>query len=107
MSAFDIPIAQCRQSASVKSFGRRQAYESRRGTNPRAARVVYGDFGLRRVLRVARRSVGSTRRDTDEAHCRSIERFARCGERLGYALLAPLMSFGARDHCPKRMRCEA
>ena len=91
----------------MKSFGRRQAYESRRRTNPRAASVVYGDFGLRPVLRVARRSVGSTRRDADEAHCRSIERFARCGEGLGYALLAPLTSFGARDHGSKRMRCEA
>jgi hypothetical protein len=58
-------------------------------------------------LAEARRSVGSTRRDADEAHCRSIARFTRCGERLDYALLAPLMSFGARDHCPKRMRCEA
>jgi hypothetical protein len=94
-------------SCLVKSFGRRQAYESRRGTNPRAARVVYGDFGLWPLLRVAGRLAGCARRDADEAHCRSIERFARCGERLGYALLASLMSFGARDHCSKRMRCEA
>jgi len=68
--------------------------------------VVYEDFGLRPVLRVARRSVGSTRRDVDEAHCRSIERFSRDGEGLGYALLAPLTSFGARDHGSQRMRCE-
>jgi hypothetical protein len=59
------------------------------------------------VLRVARRSVGSTGRDADEAHCRSIERFARCGEGLGYALLTPLASFGVRDHGSKRMGCEA
>jgi hypothetical protein len=69
--------------------------------------VVYGDFGLRPVLRVARRSVGSTGRDADEAHCRSIERFARCGEGLGYAPLAPLTSFGACDHGSQRMGCEA
>jgi hypothetical protein len=69
--------------------------------------VVYGDFGLWLVLRLARRSAGSIGRDADEAQCRSIERFAGCGERLGYALLAPPMSFGACDRCPKRMRCEA
>jgi hypothetical protein len=34
---FDISIAQSRQSASVKSFGRRQASESPRRANPRAA----------------------------------------------------------------------
>jgi hypothetical protein len=36
-----------RYSASVKSFGRRQAYESRRGTNPRASGDGYGDFDFR------------------------------------------------------------
>jgi hypothetical protein len=69
--------------------------------------VVYGDFGLRPVLRVARRSAGSAGRDADKAPCRSIERFAGCGERLGYAMLAALTSFGTRDHYSKRMRFEA
>jgi hypothetical protein len=59
------------------------------------------------VLRVARRSVGSTGRDADEAHCRSIERFARSGEGLGCALPVPLTSFGARDQGSQRMGCEA
>jgi hypothetical protein len=58
------------------------------------------------VLRVARRSTGSVRHDADEAHCASIERFAGCEERVGSALLAPLISFVAGDHRPKRMRCE-
>ena len=35
--SFDISLAQTRHSALVKSFGRRQASESRRGTNPRCA----------------------------------------------------------------------
>jgi hypothetical protein len=68
---------------------RRQAYESRRGRNPRAARVVYGDFGLWLVLRVARHSAGSIGRDAVEAQCRSIERLAGFGQRLSHALPAP------------------
>jgi hypothetical protein len=49
---FDISIAQSRHSALVKSFGRRQASESRRGTNPRAgcgALWVFEDFVGARV----------------------------------------------------------
>jgi hypothetical protein len=41
-SSFD-----CGHSAYVKSFGRRQAYESPRGRNPRATVDGYGDFDLR------------------------------------------------------------
>ena len=42
------------QSASVKSFGRREAYESLRGTNPRAA-----DDGLWVFLFSAKRGEGT------------------------------------------------
>jgi hypothetical protein len=43
-SAFrDHLIRRC-PSANVQSFGRRQANESRRCPNPRAASVAYGDF---------------------------------------------------------------
>jgi len=44
----------------VKSFGRRQAYESPRGTNPRAAGDGYGDFDFRSLPRVAWRFAACT-----------------------------------------------
>jgi hypothetical protein len=48
----DLQITRSRQSASVKSFGRRLAYESPRGTNPRCvARGLWG-FDELRVVRV-------------------------------------------------------
>ncbi|MER9301248.1 hypothetical protein NKI38_33185, partial [Mesorhizobium sp. M0621] len=43
----------------VKSFGRRQAYESPRGRNPRATGDGYGDFDLRLVSAMARPPPGS------------------------------------------------
>jgi hypothetical protein len=41
------PPSRAAGSFTVKSFGRRQAYESRRGTNPRASGDGYGDFDFR------------------------------------------------------------
>ena len=42
-----------RTSAFVKSFGRRQAYESPRGRNPRGTVDGYGDFDLRPMSAMA------------------------------------------------------
>lgn len=39
-------FAKSRQAANVKGFGRRQAYESLRSTNPRAARGVLWAFRI-------------------------------------------------------------
>lgn len=46
-------------SARVMSFGRRQAYESPRGRNPRATGDGYGDFGFRQMSAMARPPSGS------------------------------------------------
>jgi hypothetical protein len=46
----------------VKSFGRRQAYESPRGRNPRGTVGGYGDFELRPMSVMARRPLGSVGR---------------------------------------------
>jgi hypothetical protein len=52
-------------TASVKSFGRRQAYESPRGRNPRATGDGYGDFDLRLVSAMTRPPLGSDGFDAD------------------------------------------
>jgi hypothetical protein len=61
------------QTADLKSFGRRKAYESRRGTNPRAARKVYGDFGFWPALERARGLAERVSVDTDRRHRRVIK----------------------------------
>ena len=43
-------IATVSSAGVAVSFGRRQAYESRRGTNPRGPGETYGDFDFRLVL---------------------------------------------------------
>jgi hypothetical protein len=57
----------------VKSFGRRQAYESPRGRNPRATGdgygYGYGDFGFPPVSSIARPPSGSAGMDADRALC--------------------------------------
>ncbi|WP_250889003.1 hypothetical protein [Mesorhizobium sp. dw_380] len=53
-TAFAGFVQNIRRSASVKSFGRRQAYESPRGRNPRATGDGYGDFDLRQMSAMAR-----------------------------------------------------
>jgi hypothetical protein len=93
---------QSRRAAFVKSFGRRTGV--RKSPRNEAAGRKGGLWGFRFKACVARRSARSAGRDADKAHCRSIERFAGCRERLGYAMLAPLTSFGTRDDYPKRMR---
>lgn len=47
MAAYRRAIPTNGQSGVVKSFGRRQAYESPRGKNPRGTVDGYGDFALR------------------------------------------------------------
>src|SRR6476659_10782944 len=47
MSDFPLWVAKSSHAAFVKSFGRRQAYESPRGTNPRMAGARLWDFRLR------------------------------------------------------------
>jgi diguanylate cyclase (GGDEF)-like protein len=53
------------ESAIVMSFGRRQAYESPRGRNPRATSDGYGDFNLQLVSAMARPPAGSLGIDAD------------------------------------------
>lgn len=70
----------------MKSFGRRQAYESPRGTNPRATVEGYGDFNLRLMSARARPQPGSLVVHADRPlRCAS----ARCC-RPGSPLAAPL-----------------
>lgn len=45
-------VPEVRPSARVKSFGRREAYESLRGRNPRAAAETYGDLAFRLASRM-------------------------------------------------------
>jgi hypothetical protein len=90
-SSFD-----CGHSAFVMSFGRRQAYESPRGRNPRATGDGYGDFGFRQMSAIARPPSGSSGVNADRpARCVA----ARCcwdGGRLGAALSAPMITMEAR-----------
>ncbi|MER8947189.1 hypothetical protein, partial [Mesorhizobium sp. M0809] len=51
--------------ASVKSFGRRQAYETLRGRNPRATVDGYGDFELRPMSAITQPPLGSAGVDAD------------------------------------------
>lgn len=53
MSAFRVGCPGSGRSAIVKSFGRREAYESPRGRNPRTPVEGYGDFDLRLMCAVA------------------------------------------------------
>jgi hypothetical protein len=70
---YPIPMAQSRHSIFGKSFGCRQAYESRRGTNPRTAREVYGDFDFGPAVERARGLVGRVSVDRDRRHRRVIK----------------------------------
>lgn len=70
------------QSASVKSFGCRQAYESPRGRNPRAAVGGYGDFDLRLMSAMARPRPGSGVMDAERPRRCASARFSRPGSRL-------------------------
>ena len=76
---FNILNAGSCQSAFVKSFGRREAYESRRGTNPRATGYGYGygEFDLRLVLGMVRPPSESGGFDADRPLCLSATRYRR------------------------------
>lgn len=84
-----------RQSATVKSFGRRQAYESPRGRNPRATVGGYGDFDLRLKSAMARPQSGSGAMDADRSlRCESA-RLCRPGTRLAATLSAAMITTDA------------
>src|SRR5690606_36797054 len=69
-------------SFNVKSFGRRQAYESPRGRNPRATGDGYGDFELRPVSAMARPPLGGAGMDADRPLRCAFARFSRPGTRF-------------------------
>ena len=55
---------------SVRSFGRREAYESLRGTNPRTQTLVYGYFCFRLSMAKSRPVVAGAGRDAICPNCR-------------------------------------
>jgi hypothetical protein len=59
MAAFCLVHSKNGPATFVKSFGRRQAYESPRGRNPRATGDGYGDFDLLLMSAIARPPSGS------------------------------------------------
>jgi hypothetical protein len=69
----------CYDGKNVKSFGRREAYESPRGRNPRATVDGYGDFELRPMSALARLPMGSAEVDADRPLRCSIARYWRPG----------------------------
>ena len=84
------------QSPSVKSFGRREAYESPRGRNPRATVDGYGDFELRPMSALARLPVGSAEVDADRPLRCSIARYWRPGTGPGGRRSASAFAVDAR-----------
>jgi hypothetical protein len=88
--------AENQPSASVKSFGRRQAYESPRGRNPRATVGGYGDFDLGLISAMARPRPGSGVLDADRPLRCASARFSRPGSRLDATLLAAIITMNAR-----------
>jgi hypothetical protein len=93
---FDSAMARSGLSASVKSFGRRQAYESPRGRNPRATVGGYGDFDLGLISAMARPRPGSGVLDADRPLRCASARFSRPGSRLDATLLAAIITMNAR-----------
>ncbi|TWI36344.1 hypothetical protein IQ26_02857 [Mesorhizobium tianshanense] len=93
---FPISTAENCQSAAVKSFGRRQAYESPRGRNPRAPGDGYGDFGFRQMSAIARPPSGSSGVNADRPLRCASARCCRDGGQLGAALSAPMITMDAR-----------
>jgi hypothetical protein len=83
------------QSAVVKSFGRRQAYESPRGRNPRATGDGYGDFDFRLMSGMARPPPGSAAMNADRPLRCASARCCRPVGRLGAALSASGITMGA------------
>ena len=85
-----------RDAVFVKSFGRRQAYESPRGRNPRATGDGYGDFGFRQMSAMARPPSGSSGVNADRPLRCASARCCRDGRRLGAALSASIITIDAR-----------
>jgi len=83
-------------AASVKSFGRRQAYESPRGRNPRATGDGYGDFGFRLMSSMARPSSGSAAMDSDRPLLWASARCCRPGAGPGARLSASAITMDTR-----------
>jgi hypothetical protein len=95
---FYASAAESRQSASVKSFGCRQAYESPRGRNPRATGDGdgYGDFDLRLICAVARLQRDGGAMDADRALRCASARDSRPGTWPVTTLSAAIISMNAR-----------
>lgn len=83
------------RSAHVKSFGRRQAYESPRGRNPRATVEGYGDFALRLIDAVARAQPESGAIDAGRSLRCASARLWRHGTRLVATLSAAMITTDA------------
>lgn len=82
-------------NGSVKSFGRRQAYESPRGRNPRATVEGYGDFNLRLMSARARPQPGSLVMHADRPLRCASARFCRPGSPLAAPLSATMITTDA------------
>ncbi|WP_292326426.1 hypothetical protein, partial [Mesorhizobium sp.] len=80
----------------VKSFGRRQAYESPRGRNPRATGDGYGDFDFRQMSAVVRPVSGGSGVDADGPLRCACARCCRDGGRLAAALSALMITMDVR-----------
>lgn len=83
-------------SAPVKSFGRREAYESPRGRNPRGTVDGYGDFELRPMSAMVRQMLGSAGLDADRPLRCSFAQSSRSRTRLVVSLSAATVTIGAR-----------
>ena len=85
-------------SAFVKSFGRREAYETLRGTNPRGPMtMVYGYFCFRLRVAQSRPAVGSMGRDAICPKCRWIGWVCRWGLPARAGFCASLTTDGANS----------
>lgn len=87
---------QTRPTDFVKSFGRRQAYESPRGRNPRATVDGYGDFELRPMSAMARPPLGNAEVDADRPLRCASARSGRPCTRLIATLSAAIITMDAR-----------
>jgi hypothetical protein len=83
-------------SGIVKSFGRRQAYESPRGRNPWATVDGYGDFDLRLVSAMARPPPASGGLDAAGPFRLSATRYCRLGARPDATRSASMITMDTR-----------
>ena len=96
MAALTNSIPESRQTALVKSFGCRQAYESPRGRNPQPTGDAYGDFGLGLVSGMACPPPGSAAVDADGPSRLAAARHCRLGTRSDAVLSASMLMMDAR-----------